>query len=187
VDLDPVLLARIKDRRIVVVCADAAHLPFPPNSFSTLLLVEVLEHVADPGETLAEAKRVLVPNGELIVGVPTAYTEAIYSRLHPQYAMNAGHVRVFRRSALREHITGQGFSINRLEVKNFIPAVSWLFHAVLRSEADCTGTILEHNRVDTIIDLLAAKARKQRYGRAALRRLEARIGKSVYVYATKGA
>ncbi len=51
--------------------ADAGCLPFQTRSLDGLVLTEVLEHVADPGEVLGEIRRVLKPGGRAILSVPT--------------------------------------------------------------------------------------------------------------------
>lgn len=55
------------------VFADGAHLPFATASFDTVLLLEVLEHVAEPEQVLAEISRVLKPEGVFLVSVPFLY------------------------------------------------------------------------------------------------------------------
>jgi SAM-dependent methyltransferase len=45
-------------------------LPFADACFDSLLLDNVLEHIAEPGPLLEEARRVLRPGGRLLVGVP---------------------------------------------------------------------------------------------------------------------
>jgi SAM-dependent methyltransferase len=45
-------------------------LPFAESTFDSLLLDNVLEHIAEPEPLLAEARRVLRPGGRLLVGVP---------------------------------------------------------------------------------------------------------------------
>jgi len=50
--------------------APADDLPFADESFDVAIMTEVLEHVASPGEVLAEAHRVLRPGGRLYLTVP---------------------------------------------------------------------------------------------------------------------
>jgi len=47
--------------------ADAQALPFPDNSFGVVICREVLEHVKDPKQVLAELYRVLQPGGTLLL------------------------------------------------------------------------------------------------------------------------
>lgn len=49
------------------------NLPFKPNSFDVIFCSHVLEHVKDEHLSLNELRRVLKPNGTLIIGMPTAF------------------------------------------------------------------------------------------------------------------
>ena len=49
---------------------DAELLPFQPNSFDVILLLEVIEHLADTASALTEIRRVLRPGGLLLIGTP---------------------------------------------------------------------------------------------------------------------
>jgi SAM-dependent methyltransferase len=55
------------------VFADGARLPFRDASFDTVVLLEVLEHVADAPAVLDEIARVLKPGGRLLLSVPFLY------------------------------------------------------------------------------------------------------------------
>ncbi len=57
------------DRRVDVLCP-ATDLPFEDASYDTVLVTQVIEHVADHGAMLAEAHRVLRDGGTLIVSGP---------------------------------------------------------------------------------------------------------------------
>jgi SAM-dependent methyltransferase len=54
----------------VDVAAVASHLPFPDETFDTVLCTEVLEHLSDPAVCLREMSRVLRPGGHLILTTP---------------------------------------------------------------------------------------------------------------------
>jgi len=45
-------------------------LPFDDDSFDSVLLDNVLEHLDSPASLLSEIKRVLCENGSLLIGVP---------------------------------------------------------------------------------------------------------------------
>lgn len=59
-----------KDRPIVK--ASAENLPFLDDTFDVVYSSHVLEHVISESKALEEMKRVLKPNGVLILGMPTA-------------------------------------------------------------------------------------------------------------------
>ena len=48
-------------------------LPFDDDSFDTVLLMDVLEHIARPDALIAEIARVLRPDGMLLAGMPFFY------------------------------------------------------------------------------------------------------------------
>ena len=53
-----------------VVCGAGEHLPFPAGSFDLILSHEVIEHVQDDRQAVAEMARVLKPGGRLVLFVP---------------------------------------------------------------------------------------------------------------------
>ena len=137
------------ESRVVDGLADA--LPFADGEVRAIVMTEVLEHVPDPKAALLELRRVLAPEGVLCLSVPTSYTELVFWRVHPRYAENATHERIFTRPELQRLIALAGFEVTRWEGRNFLPALSWIFHALLRSESDHTGAILEHRFVDRVL------------------------------------
>jgi SAM-dependent methyltransferase len=56
------------------LCADGYHIPFATATFSTVLMVAMLEHTSQPWRVLAEARRVLKPGGRAIMVVPNDAT-----------------------------------------------------------------------------------------------------------------
>ena len=134
-------------------------LPFADGELGAVVMTEVLEHVRDPAGALAELHRVLRPGGRLCLSVPTSYTELVFWRLHPRYAENATHLRIFTKPELQRLIEVGGFAIEHWEGRNFQPAVSWIFHALLRSDSDHTGVILEHRWVDRALGAIWALLR----------------------------
>jgi SAM-dependent methyltransferase len=59
-------------RGIIDVWGDGSALPFAAQTFDTLLALEVLEHVPDPGALVKDFARVLRPGGRLLLSVPFA-------------------------------------------------------------------------------------------------------------------
>lgn len=54
---------------------DGKNLPLPSNHFDAVVCFEVIEHVFNIEEVLAEIRRVLKPNGLLLVSIPFAWDE----------------------------------------------------------------------------------------------------------------
>lgn len=57
----------------IEVFGDACSLPFPSNTFDTLLCTEVLEHIRNPEQAIKEFYRVLKNDGKLILSAPQTY------------------------------------------------------------------------------------------------------------------
>jgi ubiquinone/menaquinone biosynthesis C-methylase UbiE len=135
-----------------VVDGTVERLPFADGEVGAVVSTEVLEHVPDPDTAMTELMRVMRPGAVVCLSVPTSFTELLFWRLHPGYAANATHVRIFTKPELRRVITDHGFEIVRWEGRNFRPALSWVFHALLRSPSDHAGVIGGHLWVDRVLD-----------------------------------
>ena len=71
VDLDPAVLA---DQDRETVAADMRDLPLADQSFASVISVQSVEHVPDPGRALNEVVRVLAPGGRAIFVTPNRLT-----------------------------------------------------------------------------------------------------------------
>ncbi len=92
-----------------VACGDALRLPFADRSFDRVIAAEVLEHVNADGRAMAELVRVLRPGGTLAVTVPRWLPEVVNWALSRDYhAVPGGHVRIYRRSVLLDHLRRAG-------------------------------------------------------------------------------
>lgn len=189
-EIDPTLVARFRanpeSHGISIYEGSALDMPFADNSFERVLLLEVIEHIEETTMLLSEIHRVLKPGGVLCIGVPTGYTEIFYWKVHPRYAENATHVKIFSKRDLLDAVSGSGFIVELVEAQNLIPAISWLFHALLRSDSDHTGLILTHKWVDKVLDPFIRVWRNLPVLRATYRATAKHVGKSRYVYARKG-
>ena len=66
------------------LCADAHHLPFRDRAFANVVGVDVVHHLARPGEALREVARVLPPSGRVALVEPWAgpLGQLFYRYLH---------------------------------------------------------------------------------------------------------
>ena len=70
VDISKSYLNEAKNKGINVCLSKIEELPYNDNSFDVIVTTDVLEHVFDLNQCVREIKRVLKPNGYLIVRVP---------------------------------------------------------------------------------------------------------------------
>jgi SAM-dependent methyltransferase len=79
-------------------------LPFAESAFDSVVLDNVLEHLAQPSPLLCEIRRVLVPDGTLLVGVPGPRG----------YRTDPDHKIFYDAGNLRRTIEAQGFELRHL-------------------------------------------------------------------------
>lgn len=70
VDINPRTVAYCNDRGAQAYLMTPNQLPFSAHEFESVLLDNVLEHLAEPAPLLKEVHRVLIGNGRLLIGVP---------------------------------------------------------------------------------------------------------------------
>jgi ubiquinone/menaquinone biosynthesis C-methylase UbiE len=93
--------------------ANAKKLPFGNNKFDAILVLDVLEHIKDPGKALLEMKRVLKPRGKILITSPAM--KYIWSR----HDVGQGHVTRFNREELRELAEKAGLKTEAIRYFNF--------------------------------------------------------------------
>lgn len=84
---------------------------FEPQSFDAIVLLQVLEHVLDPRQTLRQIRRLLRPNGVLLVEVPNIDCPSfkILGKWHRHFA--AHHFTFFTAKTLTELLGQCGFQV----------------------------------------------------------------------------
>jgi 2-polyprenyl-3-methyl-5-hydroxy-6-metoxy-1,4-benzoquinol methylase len=94
---------------------------YPSASFQAATLMEVIEHLSQPGDLLREVWRVLEPNGILVVGTGNAASwTAQFMRGgwgYFQICRNGGHISFFTPESLARLAARCGFRIDRLETR----------------------------------------------------------------------
>ncbi|HEY0150388.1 MAG TPA: class I SAM-dependent methyltransferase [Longimicrobium sp.] len=97
----------------------------PESGASSVVAVNVLEHVEDDDAFLRAARRVLAPGGRLLLFVPAL--PAIYGTLDAAFE----HFRRYTRPALRGKVADSGFIVDELHYVNLPGVLAWWASGVL--------------------------------------------------------
>jgi SAM-dependent methyltransferase len=90
---------------------NALRLPFADASFDKIICSEVLEHIEDYEQVLAEIYRLLKPGGQLAISVPRYWPEKICWWLSEAYhQVEGGHLRIFNARQLQQQVESLGFN-----------------------------------------------------------------------------
>lgn len=128
IDISPEAAEVAKDHLDRVIVADiertdlASEHGLNPGEFDLLLALDVLEHLYDPWDTLAELSRYLKPGGHVVASLPNIQNITILQDLIKgewQYRdagiLDATHLRFFTREASKEMFSGAGLTIKSTE------------------------------------------------------------------------
>ncbi len=102
---EAVRLAREAAPDCEVVEADAARLPFPDASFDRLVSHHLVEHLADLPATLAEWRRVLSPDGVMVICTPNRRYGS------PRIFADPSHLHIYERLELVRMVEDAGFRV----------------------------------------------------------------------------
>lgn len=58
------------------VCGEASCIPFQDKVFDTIVMTEIIEHVANPDDVIGEVKRCLKDNGLILLSTPLSFIKA---------------------------------------------------------------------------------------------------------------
>jgi 2-polyprenyl-3-methyl-5-hydroxy-6-metoxy-1,4-benzoquinol methylase len=94
-----------------------------PGSAAALTCLDVIEHLFDPGQALADFRRVLRPDGLLVISTPNfAHYRARLTVLRGEFPTDdqhifheADHLHYFTRASFRELLESAGFEVLRVE------------------------------------------------------------------------
>ena len=105
-------------RDLTVVQADALALPFAENSFDAVVLLDVLEHLADPVTLVRELGRIMKQGGAVVVMVPAGpELWSYWDEMH-------GHQRRYTKATLAS-VFGEGWNPRALEY-----SFAWMYPVV---------------------------------------------------------
>ncbi len=104
-DINSKYVEKARENGIEAYTMEGNNLEFPDNSFDTVLLFEILEHVDKPHEILKESKRVAKKN--ILISVPncTQFFELKSSGLTYEHILEKDHVNFFTKKDLESLIS----------------------------------------------------------------------------------
>ena len=102
------------ERGLAAVRADARYLPLADGSLSLVVAFDILEHIEEDDLAVAEIRRVLRPDGTLLIAVPAD------PRLWSDHDVAVDHVRRYTRESLSEVLQRGGFEIARMTSWNVL-------------------------------------------------------------------
>jgi len=106
------------DERVTVLEADVDDVP-ALGQFDSVVLVNVLEHIADDARAVRSLEKALGAGGHLVLYVPAF--EALYS----DFDRRIGHHRRYRAEQLADLVTEAGLEVVDLRYVNLVGAVAW--------------------------------------------------------------
>jgi SAM-dependent methyltransferase len=167
------------------VQGDATRLPFADGAFDRVIASEVLEHVPDDVAAMGELARVLRPGGTMAVTVPAWLPERVCWALSDEYHapfVVGGHVRIYRETELREKLRGAGVEPGAAHRAHALHSPYWWLRCAVGPTNETNPLVRGYRKV-LEWDIVSAPAAT----RVADRVLNPVLGKSLVVYARKGA
>ena len=86
-------------------------LNWPKESFDAITMLDVIEHLTDPRQVLSEVKKILKPDGILVITTPNIYSLAARLAKEKWYAILPGHLFYFSPKTLEKILAEAGFRI----------------------------------------------------------------------------
>jgi ubiquinone/menaquinone biosynthesis C-methylase UbiE len=173
-DYNALRLSRARDRsRKGFIGGDLTMLPFMDGAFDIILANHVLEHIVSDEQALSELRRILVPGGLLVLGVPNEGCALARLRnyvLQPAVRKHTDHVNFYTWSVLEKRLQSNGFEAKAVSRNGFfVPHMR--LHQMVRSLAagrhltEKIGSIFQSQCADLIISARPSQDGTRRSGR----------------------
>ncbi len=106
-----------KNYALPMFCGTLEEVRFPDAAFDAVAFYHVIEHLPDPRSVLREARRILAPDGYLLVEVPNPKgLDARFSRKLLESIIDyPNHLHLFPKRTLERLLTDSGFKVIRIE------------------------------------------------------------------------
>lgn len=122
------LLRDTPARGIHGLISDASPLPLPDNHVDKVVAMEVMEHVDQPAEFLAELVRVGKPGAQYLLSVPHITSETVQQHLAPAvYFEKPNHINIFSEDDFARLVRESGLIIEKQTNYGFFWSMFWAF------------------------------------------------------------
>jgi 2-polyprenyl-3-methyl-5-hydroxy-6-metoxy-1,4-benzoquinol methylase len=119
-DADAAAAARRFCTEVLVGDIESMDLPFEPASFDLIMCGDIVEHLRDPGATLARLRPFLAPGGRLVISTPNVANWAVrLSLLFGRFRytdrglLDRTHTHLFTRATLSDTVAEAGYTVRR--------------------------------------------------------------------------
>ena len=163
IDVDKSALNKAKKNKLKVKYVDLNKnkLPFKNNSFDTILILDILEHILEPIKILEESKRILKEDGKIILSLPNDYYLTNFLRMfllnkpivfETSFFQRGGHIHFFTIN-LSKKLVSKLFKIEKINYLGNNISVPFLNQKLKNSVAKISPRFFASN----IILLLSKK------------------------------
>jgi 2-polyprenyl-3-methyl-5-hydroxy-6-metoxy-1,4-benzoquinol methylase len=140
-------------KEVDFIVANAYNPPFNDECFDVVILNNIWEHVPDPMNLLAVTKKILKPNGQVIISTPSRYRikNLVKALIGQDIAfMSDHHVTEYTVGQVKEQLTFGGFQLVKVYsppikekrmIFNFLKSIVFILLKLVRSHHILEGTI----------------------------------------------
>src|SRR4051812_34839522 len=151
------------NEKVEVLQGDVAALATGGRRFDSVVLINVLEHIDDDADALADLRELLKPGGTLCVFVPA------FEGLYSDFDRRIGHRRRYRPSPPVTTFDPAGLAVREARYVNTVGAVSWwLFARQLGQVPTQRWTVNLYDRVAVPVIRNFEAGREPRFGQSLL-------------------
>jgi SAM-dependent methyltransferase len=147
VDIEDAYLSRLRPLgqahpNLRLVRDDIARSSFPDGHFDLILCSEVIEHIKDGPQALAEMRRLLSPSGKLVLSTPQKFSPLeLFSKvaflpgiiqivrwIYREPILETGHINLMTKRRLRKLLAAAGFAIEETHTTGvYLPVIAEAF------------------------------------------------------------
>ncbi|MET0892459.1 MAG: class I SAM-dependent methyltransferase [Pseudoxanthomonas sp.] len=133
VDIDPSVIAHVQKRlegsaarKMEFMLIESTTLPVADATATRVICTEVLEHVDDPAQVMAELARIGKPGARYLLSVPDALQENLQKQVAPDsYFQKPNHVRIISREEFESLVRNAGLVVEQHDYYGFFWSIWW--------------------------------------------------------------